>query len=110
MSIKPWDQRSMTDDGYVLSVRATELTNMQAEIDELRAALLESKDVGLRLLTCRSLFSLARGEINAQRKVLEQALEALHQYTTNKLTVGQRYTNEGQQLLDAITAIQGVLK
>lgn len=49
---------------------------IQAEIDELRAALLESKDVGLRLLTCRSLFSLARGEINAQRKVLEQALEA----------------------------------
>lgn len=47
--------------------------------------------------------------INAQRNVLEQALEAMHQYTTNKLTVGQRYTNEGQQLLDAITAIQELL-
>ena len=35
------------------------------------------------------------------RKAAEMALEALDQYIEKELTVGQRYTNEGQQLLDA---------
>ena len=39
----------------------------------------------------------------------QQALEALEQYTAKELTVGQRYTNEGQRLLDTITALRAAL-
>jgi hypothetical protein len=34
------------------------------------------------------------------------ALAALEQYTAKELTVGQRYTNEGQGLLDATAALR----
>lgn len=43
------------------------------------------------------------------RAAAQQALEALEQYTAKELTVGQRYTNEGQGLLDAITALRQAL-
>lgn len=84
-------------------LNSQKLVKMQAEIDELRAALLESEDVGLRLLTCRSLFSLARGEINAQRNVLEQALEALESWSRLAPDLAL------PEYADAITAIQGAL-
>ena len=44
-----------------------------------------------------------------QRAAMEQALDACEQYTAKELTVGQRYTSEGQQLLDAITALRAAL-
>ena len=99
MNIKTWQDRAGVDTGIVGTYGYEGA--MQAEIDELRAALLESKDVGLRLLTCRSLFSLARGEINAQRNVLEQALEALKSY--------KQPVYSHAPINAAITAIQEVL-
>ena len=38
-----------------------------------------------------------------------QALGALEQYTKKELTLGQRYTNEGQGLLDAHVALREAL-
>ena len=38
-----------------------------------------------------------------------QALEALEQYIAKELTLGQRYTNEGQGLLDAHVALREAL-
>ena len=44
---------------------------LEASNAAIKRMLIEAeKDTGLRLLTCRSLFRLARGEINAQHKVL----------------------------------------
>ena len=110
MNIKTWQDRAGVDTGIVGTYGYEGA--MQAEIDELRAALLESKDVGLRLLTCRSLFSLARGEINAQRKVLEQAKTALEINRVMGADENGNYTREitPKLITDAITAIQGVLK
>lgn len=44
-----------------------------------------------------------------QKKAMQMALEALDQYTAKELTFGQRYTNEGQKLLDAIEALREAL-
>lgn len=44
------------------------------------------------------------------RSVVERALEAVDAYICAQLTVGQRYTNEGQGLLDALTAIRAALE
>lgn len=43
-------------------------------------------------------------------KVAKQALEAIEEFVSNKLTFGQRYTNEGQCLLDSITALRQALE
>jgi hypothetical protein len=43
------------------------------------------------------------------REAMQQALEALEQYVSKELTFGQRYTNEGQGLLDSITALRAAL-
>lgn len=40
------------------------------------------------------------------REVMQQALEALEQFIKAELTVGQRYTNAGQGLLDSHAALR----
>ena len=42
-------------------------------------------------------------------EALKLALEALDQYIEKELTVGQRYTNEGQQLLEAHAILRQAL-
>ena len=43
-------------------------------------------------------------------KVAKQALEAIEEFVSNELTFGQRYTNEGQCLLDSIAALRQALE
>ena len=43
------------------------------------------------------------------RQAAQQALEALEQYVSKELTIGQRYTNEGQGLLDGIDHLRQAL-
>ena len=43
------------------------------------------------------------------RAVVQQALEALDKFICGQLTVGQRYTDEGQQLLDSHAALRAAL-
>ena len=45
----------------------------------------------------------------SDREVMKLALEALDQYIEKELTVGQRYTNEGQQLLEAHAILRQAL-
>ena len=45
-----------------------------------------------------------------QRAAMEQALEDIKQFVLKELTVGQRYTNEGQGLLDSIDALTAALE
>ena len=47
--------------------------------------------------------------ITVDRAVLKQALEALEQFVEKELTVGQRYTGEGQALLDSIESLRAAL-
>ena len=44
------------------------------------------------------------------REAMKLAFEALDQYIEKELTVGQRYTNEGQQLLDAHAILRQALQ
>ena len=46
----------------------------------------------------------------SDREVMKLALEALDQYIEKELTFGQRYTNEGQQLLDAHAILRQALE
>lgn len=43
------------------------------------------------------------------REAAQQALGALNGFISKELTVGQRYTNDGQALLDSITALRTAL-
>ena len=103
MNIKTWHERAMLID---VNNRQITPVYMQAEIDELRAALQERDAEIERLKTVpmkyrRMTFNAElQNEIAAQRKVLEQALEAL------------KYVGAGsyQQHAAAFTAIQEVLK
>lgn len=72
-----------------------------SEIDELRAALLE-RDAQTEVLANE--LQGAGMQIDAQRKVLEQALEALQSLFSFKVD-----DTRGERCSAAITAIQGVL-
>ena len=43
-------------------------------------------------------------------KAMKMALEATSQFVETELTVGQRYTNSGQQLLEAIEALRAAIQ
>jgi hypothetical protein len=86
------------------------------EIDELRAALVERDAEIVKLMDVnRTLVAKANRQnihdarqaetIEAQRKVLEQALEALQSLFSWEVDPGR-----GMRCTDAITAIQGILK
>lgn len=46
---------------------------------------------------------------DVKQAALQQALEAIEKFVASELTVGQRYTNSGQGLLDAIDAMRAAL-
>ena len=43
------------------------------------------------------------------REAAQQALETLEKFVSNELTVGQRYTNEGEQMLASIYKLRTAL-
>ena len=49
-------------------------------------------------------------ELATLRTAAQQAIEALNEFVETEFTVGQRYTNEGQSMLDAITALTAALE
>lgn len=49
-------------------------------------------------------------KIITDRSVVEQALSALGWFVSTEMTVGQRYTNEGQRCLDSIETLNATLK
>jgi hypothetical protein len=111
MNIKTWHERAMLID---VNNRQITPVYMQAEIDELRAALVERDAEIERLKTVpmkyrRMAFNAElQEEVAAQRKLLEQALEALS-YLKVEIIDGWDARNQ-QHLRDkAITAIQEVL-
>ena len=86
MNIKTWQERYTN-----CSLEQA----MQAEIDELRAALQE-----------RDARDAAHTEIDAQRVVLEQALEALQTCRIRSVTEGEVREVTPKIITNAITAIQ----
>lgn len=110
MNIKTWREREFDAIGFVAVSPASNVIHMRAEIDDLRAALAErdaeierlkytvkKRDVGIEI--CGTLSVKMEAKLAAQRKVLEQALEAIEDF------VGYRPDIDA-----AITAIQEVLK
>jgi hypothetical protein len=113
MNIKTWHERAMLID---VNNRQITPVYMQAEIDELRAALQE-RDAEIERLTAMPFASEAvrafvyGKKIDAQRKVLAQALEALQELNQSDgkdRTAGQ-LSEAVLQAEAAITAIQEVL-
>lgn len=115
MSIKTWQERAHLEP----DVRVEDLAYgvdlvMQIEIDELRAALVK-RDAEIEQLTETSLWQAGRisellDEIAAQRKVLEQALEALNDITA-EINMKRFWREKDEKRFDeiadeAITAIQ----
>ena len=121
--IKTWQEKldTVSDERIVSSLMIQQ--EMQAEIDELRAALQE-RDAEIEGWKADQKENLAnqcnlQATINAQRKVLEQALEALQILSceADSFSVSGVYFNEscmGHKGLDmaetAITAIQEQLE
>ena len=96
MNIKQWSERVMPKDGYVQTVRTTQLKNMQTEIDELRAALQE-RDAWVEKAVDR---------IEEQRKVLEQAEKALDTCRIRSVSEWEVREVTPKIITEAITAIQ----
>lgn len=114
MSIKTWSQRITPESTAVAQLRA-----MQAEIDELRAALKTAQEavvnncarvlerdaeiVGWKADQKENLANQCnlQATINAQRNVLEQALEALQSLFSFEVD-----EHRGERCASAITAIQ----
>jgi len=116
MNIKTWREREFDVIGFVAVSPASNVIHMQAEIDELRAALVE-RDAEIERLTAMPFASEAvrafvyGKKIDAQRKVLAQALEALQELNQSDgkdRTAGQ-LSEAVLQAEAAITAIQEVL-
>lgn len=111
MNIKTWKERITTP----LTNLQNLFASMQAEIDELRAALQE-RDAEIERLTGSELglnrylaiveadLYSTRKQVDAQSKALEQALEALQSLFSFKVD-----DTRGERCSSAITAIQKVL-
>ena len=100
MNIKTWSQRITPESTAVAQLRA-----MQAEINELRAALQE-RDAEIDRLKSTVVYrtlNATQGELATQRKVLEQALKYIRK---TAVFIPHEYDHEG---LEATTAIQGAL-
>ena len=109
MNIKTWSQRITPESTVVAQLRA-----MQAEINELRAALQE-RDAEIEGWKADQKENLAnqcnlQATIKAQRNVLEQALEALQTCRIRSVTEGEVREVTPKIITNAIIAIQEQLK
>lgn len=99
MNIKTWQNSVMPKDGYLQTVRTTQLKNMQTEIDKLRAALTMNK-----MAFDNNQFVLKEEQIS------NESLRAALQSTTGELSVWRQTVAHDQAELKTVWMLKDNLE